>query len=107
MLSMKLAIEKRGSLAQSDRVLMITRMVIDFSIDMGWMENPNPAMGSKHSKSAYIPKSNPSLRWDQLPKFFEDFEARREKNKPLVMLATQLTMLSFLRVGALVQTDIN
>ncbi|MAC71198.1 MAG: integrase [Gammaproteobacteria bacterium] len=104
-LGMKLAIEKRGSLSQSDRVLMITRMVFDFSIDMGWMENPNPAISSKHSKSAHIPKSNPSLKWDQLPKFFEDFETRREKTMPLVMLATQLTMLSFLRVGALAQTE--
>ena len=72
-LGMKLAIEKRGSLSQSDRVLMITRMVFDFSIDMGWMENPDPIMGSMNSKSAHIPKSNPPLRWDKLPKFFEDF----------------------------------
>ena len=104
-LNMKMAIERRGSLSQSDRVMIISRMVFDFAIDMGWMNTPNPAMHSKNSQSGHIPQSNPSLRWDQLPKFFEDFETRRERNKPLVMLATQLTMLSFLRVGALAQTE--
>ena len=101
-LKMKMDIEKRGSGSQSDRVLLITRMVFDYAIDMGWMDPPNTAVSSRSSKSDHVRKNNPSLTWDQLPKFFDDLEGEREDKSPIVIAAVQLTMLTFLRVGSLV-----
>lgn len=100
-LAMKRDIERRGSLSQSDRVLMISRMLFEYAIDEGWMKPPNPALGSKSAKSAHVPRNNPSLSWDQLPKFFDDLEGQREKKSPIVVGAVHLTMMTFLRVGAL------
>ena len=100
-LSMKRDIERRGSLSQSDRVLMICRMVFEFAIDEGLMNPPNPALSSKSSRSGHIAGNNPSLKWNQLPKFFDDLEAERENKSPIVVGAVHLTMMTFLRVGAL------
>ena len=45
-LSLKEFIESRGSLYQSDKCLMVMRGMFDYAIG-GWMQPPNPAMGSK------------------------------------------------------------
>ena len=71
-LSLKESIESRGSLYQSDKCLMLMREMFVYAIDRGWMQPPNPAMGSKQAKSKHKPTPNPSLDWGQLPKFFED-----------------------------------
>ena len=100
-LSLKESIESRGSLYQSDKCLMVMRGMFDYAIDRGWMQPPNPAMGSKQAKSKHKPTPNPSLEWDQLPKFFEDLE-RNDANAALVVrLAVKVLVLTFLRVGSL------
>ena len=54
-LSLKESIESRGSLYQSDKCLMVMRGMFDYAIDRGWMQPPNPAMGSKQAKSKHKP----------------------------------------------------
>ena len=41
----KKSLEKRAPV-QADKALMVLRQVFGYAIDMGWMETPNPALGS-------------------------------------------------------------
>ena len=49
-LDLKRNIQARGSLYQSDKCLMVMRSMFGYAIDMGWMAEPNPAIGSKYAK---------------------------------------------------------
>ena len=100
-LSLKESIEGRGSLYQSDKCLMVMRGMFDFAIDRGWMQPPNPAMGSKQAKSKHKPKPNPSLEWAQLPKFFEDLERNDPGASLVTVLAVKVLVMTFLRGGSL------
>lgn len=100
-LSLKESIEQRGSLYQSDKCLMVMRGMFDYAIDRGWMQPPNPAMGSKQAKSKHKPTPNPSLEWGQLPKFFEDLERNEPGASVVTLLAVKVLVLTFLRGGSL------
>jgi integrase len=100
-IKLKKDIERRGSLAQSDKVLMVIRQVFGYAIDMGWLKEPNPAMGSKFAKSAHKAQPNPCLEWEQLPDFFEAVERNEPKASMVVIYALKLMVMTFLRVGAL------
>mgnify|MGYP001170308855 CR=1 FL=1 len=103
-LQLKEGIEARGSLYQSDKCFMVMRGMFDYAIDRGWMQPPNPAMGSKQAKSKHKAKSNPSLNWNQLPKFFEDLERNDPGASLVVVLSVKVLALTFSRVGSLVPT---
>ena len=98
-LSLKESIESRGSLYQSDKCLMVMRGMFDYAIDRGWMQPPNPAMGSKQAKSKHKPK--PSLEWGQVPKFFEDLERNEPGASLVTLLAVKVLVMTFLRGGSL------
>ena len=100
-LSLKESIEERGSLYQSDKCLMVMRGMFDYAIDRGWMQPPNPAMGSKQAKSKHKPIPNPSLEWEQLPKFFEDLERNEPGASLVTLLAVKVLVMTFLRGGSL------
>ena len=100
-LSLKESIEQRGSLYQSDKCLMVMRGMFDYAIDRGWMQPPNPAMGSKQAKSKHKPTPNPSLEWGQLPKFFEDLERNEPGASLVTLLAVKVLVMTFLRGGSL------
>ena len=100
-LSLKESIEERGSLYQSDKCLMVMRGMFDYAIDRGWMQPPNPAMGSKQAKSKHKSKPNPSLEWEQLPKFFEDLERNEPGASVVTLLAVKVLVMTFLRGGSL------
>ena len=56
----------------------------------------NPAVPDRITRAPPPSKSNPSLEWDQLPKFFEDLE-RNDANAALVVrLAVKVLVLTFL-----------
>ena len=100
-LSLKESIESRGSLYQSDKCLMVMRGMFDYAIDRGWMQPPNPAMGSKQAKSKHKSTPNPSLEWGQLPKFFEDLERNEPGASVVTLLAVKVLVMTFLRGGSL------
>ena len=100
-LSLKESIEERGSLYQSDKCLMVMRGMFDYAIDRGWMQPPNPAMESKQAKSKHKPIPNPSLEWEQLPKFFEDLERNEPGASLVTLLAVKVLVMTFLRGGSL------
>ena len=100
-LSLKESIESRGSLYQSDKCLMVMRGMFDYAIDRGWMQPPNPAMGSKQAKSKHKSTPNPSLEWGQLPKFFEDLESNEPGAAVVTLLAVKVLVMTFLRGGSL------
>ena len=101
-LDLKKGIEARGSLNQSDKVLMVIRGVFSHAIDSGWMEPPNPAISSRQSKSAHKPTKNPTLNWDQMPTFLADVEKNEANGSDVVITALKMTLMTFLRVGSLV-----
>ena len=100
-LSLKESIESRGSLYKSDKCLMVMRGMLDYAIDRGWMQPPNPAMGSKQAKSKHKPTPNTSLEWGQLPKFFEDLERNEPGAAVVTLLAVKVLVMTFLRGGSL------
>jgi len=88
---------------QAQKILGVMRGVFDHAIDLGWMErDQNPALGTKGTKTRHKPTPHASLRWDQLPQFFQELEGNKA-NGTLVMLgAVKVLFLTFLRVGSLV-----
>ena len=100
-LDFKKEIEGRGSKVASEKMLGVMRGVFAYSIDQAWMNEPNPAQSSRFSKAQHKPQPNPSLDWDQLPKFFDDLD-RNDPNAALViLLALKILVMTFLRVGSL------
>ena len=101
-LAAKQKITLRGKGSQSDKCLAVLKSCFDYGVSMGWMErNQNPAVPDRTTRAAPPSKSNPSLEWGQLPKFFEDLE-RNDANAALVVrLAVKVLVLTFLRVGSL------
>ena len=99
-LDWKKSIEKRAPV-QSDKALMVLRQVFDYAIDQGWLETPNPALGSKYSKAKHQVEHHPCIEWHELPLFFE----RLQKNEPngsfAVVSAVKVLFLTFLRVNSL------
>ncbi len=69
-LDFKKEIEGRGSKVASEKMLGVMRGMFAYSIDQARMNEPNPAQSSRFSKAQHQPQPNPSLDWDQLPKFF-------------------------------------
>ena len=103
-LDLKRNIQARGSLYQSDKCLMVMRSMFGYAIDMGWMAEPNPAIGSKYAKSGHVPQHNPTLPWSQVPQLLEDLESKSKLGSFIVQSAVKMTLLTFLRVGSLAPT---
>ena len=101
-LDLKKGIEDRGAHSHADRVFMICRLIFDFAIDRGWMKDQNPARSSTHTRSKHKKENNPCLDWEELPEFFEAFEANEPNANEIVRSATKLLFLTALRVGSLV-----
>ena len=100
-LDLKKGIEARGSLYQSDKCLMVMRSMFEHAIDNGWMQPPNPALGSKGAKSKHEPKHHPTLEWNQLPDFFDALQRNDPKGSFVVVSAVKVLFLTFLRVNSL------
>jgi hypothetical protein len=84
-LDLKRTIEHRAPV-QADNVLMVLRQVFDHAIDQGWMpRDQNPALGTKGTKSRHKSTPHPTLRWEQLPQFFQELE-QNDANGSLVTL---------------------
>ena len=77
------------------------RGVFAYSIDQAWMNEPNPAQSSRFSKAQNKPQPNPSLDWDQLPKFFDDLDRNDPHAALVILLAVKILVMTFLRVGSL------
>ena len=75
-----------------------------YAIDMGWMAEPNPAIGSKYAKSGHVAQHNPTLPWSQVPQLLEDLESKSKLGSFIVQSAVKMTLLTFLRVGSLAPT---
>ena len=103
-LDLKRNIQARGSLYQSDKCLMVMRSMFGYAIDMGWMAEPNPAIGSKYAKSGHVAQHNPTLSWEQVPQLLEDLESKSKLGSFVVQSAVKMTLLTFLRVGSLAPT---
>ena len=86
-LDLKKGIEARGSLYQSDKCLMVMRSMFEHAIDCGWMQPPNPALGSKGAKSSHVAKHNPTLEWHEVPKLLEDLESKSKLGSFIVQSA--------------------
>ena len=79
------------------------RWIIDHAIAQGWMErDQNPSLTTSGTKTNHQPKSYPSLRWDQLPQFFEELEENKANGTLVMFVAVKVLFMTFLRVGSLV-----
>ena len=102
LLDLKQSIEDRGKLSHATKVFMICRSIFDFSIDRGWMDEPNPARGSQLTRNEHIPTPNPFLDWDELPKFFDVFNENKINGNEVVRGSIKLLFLTLLRVESCV-----
>ncbi len=102
-LDLKQSIVDRGSAYQSDKCLLVMRLLFAYAIEQGWMDrNQNPALGSRGVRSKHKSKPHPTLRWEQLPEFFDRLEHNEPKAIPVTICAVKMAFMTFLRVGSLV-----
>jgi integrase len=100
-LDMKADIERRAPV-HADKVLMVLRQVFDHAIDQGWMpRDQNPALGNKGTKSKHKPIPHPTLRWEQLPDFFQALEQNQANGSFITICAVKVLFMTFLRVGSM------
>jgi integrase len=100
-MDLKTDIERRAPV-HADKVLMVLRQVFDHAIDQGWMaRDQNPALGTKGTKSKHKPISHPTLRWEQLPEFFQALEQNQANGSHIMICAVKVLFMTFLRVGSM------
>ena len=90
-LKLKAKIEIRGSGSQANRVFMVMKQVFEYAIDRSWLEAPNLAMSSSFTKSKHIPKNNPCLSWNELPKLLNDLNTNRGNGSPIAIAKEELS----------------
>jgi integrase len=95
-------LEARGTFEIRARVLQRIRAVFSFAIGSG-RARLNPAAGIGREVLAPTPKVKhfPALDDDEMPQFLRDFSAYKSiaKASPIVIAATRLLMLTFVRTG--------
>jgi integrase len=100
-MDLKSDIERRAPV-HADKVLMVLRQVFDHAIDQGWMaREQNPALGTKGAKSKHKPTPHPTLRWEQLPEFFQALEQNQANGSHITICAVKVLFMTFLRVGSM------
>ena len=100
-MDLKADIERRAPV-HADKVLMVLRQVFDHAIDQGWMaRDQNPALGTKGNKSKHKPTPHPTLRWEQLPEFFQVLEQNQANGSHITICAVKVLFMTFLRVGSM------
>ena len=100
-MDLKADIERRAPV-HADKVLMVLRQVFDHAIDQGWMaRDQNPALGTKGAKSKHKPTPHPTLRWEQLPEFFQALEQNQANGSHITICAVKVLFMTFLRVGSM------
>jgi len=100
-LDLKVDIERRAPV-HAENVLMVLRQVFDHAIDQGWMSrDQNPALGTKGTKSKHKPTPHPTLRWEQLPEFFQALEQNQANGSHITICAVKVLFMTFLRVGSM------
>jgi integrase len=100
-MDLKADIERRAPV-HADKVLMVLRQVFDHAIDQGWMaRDQNPALGTKGTKSKHKPTPHPTLRWEQLPEFFQALEQNQANGSYITICAVKVLFMTFLRVGSM------
>ncbi len=63
--------------------------------------NQNPALGTKGTKSKHKPTIHPTLRWEQLPAFFQALEQNHANGSYITICAVKVLFMTFLRVGSM------
>ena len=100
-LDLKRSIERRAPV-QADNVLMVLRQVSDHATDQGWMaRDQNPSLGTKGTKSKHKSTPHPTLRWEQLPEFFQTLEQNQANGSHITICAVKVLFMTFLRVGSM------
>ena len=100
-MDLKADIERRAPV-HADKVLMVLRQVFDHAIDQGWMaRDQNPALGTKGTKSKHKSTPHPTLRWEQLPEFFQTLEQNQANGSHITICAVKVLFMTFLRVGSM------
>jgi integrase len=94
-------IERRAPV-HAGKVLMVLRQVFDHAIDQGWMaRDQNPALGTKGTKAKHKPTPHPTLRWEQLPEFFQALDQNQANGSFITICAVKILFMTFLRVGSM------
>ena len=106
LLAMKSGIESRGAKEQAHRVFMVARQMFDLAHDYHWLVGENPAMNSRFTNTRVKAiKHQPSITFQELPKFFTSLEEASINR--LSRISVKMTILTFVRVSALVQMQWN
>ena len=100
-MQMKDRIVERGSLEQANRVVQVARGMFNFAIvDLRWMKGENPALGSATLRTKRASQGHATISFDELPAFLIALEDCSSKQ---ARIAVKLTLMCFVRVGALAQ----
>ena len=86
----------------------LIKLVFQHAIKKGWWDDNevNPAKFKLDDEGVgHIPKSNPTLKWDELPELFKKMEENSVNADILTQLATKIYFMSGLRVSALVSLE--
>jgi integrase len=101
-IKLKDAIAGRGAKSQSERVFMVLRLVFDFAIDRHWIQAPNPASSSRHTKSDYTTRNYPILPYSELPQFLSDLSDNKANGCHVTVACLKVLLLTFMRCGGIV-----
>lgn len=105
-LKVRQVIENRGSYEQSNRVHNTLYRVFNYGEGKKLMgKGTNPCMKHSSDINKHIPKHNPSITWDQVPKFLEDVSENSCGGTPVTDLCVKFLLMTFLRVGTLVRME--
>jgi integrase len=74
------------------------QVVMDLKADI---ERRAPVHADKGTKSKHKPTPHPTLRWEQLPEFFQALEQNQANGSHITICAVKVLFITFLRVGSM------
>jgi len=97
-------IHGQGAIDHAKRCRSLLKLVFDFAEQEGWMEE-NPVRPNKRVGLGHIKKSNPTIKWDEVPELMKSIDQYSSKSSLLTQLAIKFYLMSCIRVGAFVRLE--
>ncbi|AIQ94728.1 hypothetical protein [Prochlorococcus sp. MIT 0604] len=101
--------EATGRYDQAGRLRTLLKQLFNFAMDQALMpEGQNPATRKPMTEGVgHIPKSNPTIDWNEVPEFLNLLHENKSNTSILVQLATQMHLMIGVRSSAVVRMEWN
>ena len=93
---------EQGSIEHSKRCRNLLKLVFKFSRSEGWMDE-NPVEPNDRVGKGHIKKSNPTIKWKEVPELMNSIEEYSLRSSQLTQLCMKFYLMSCIRVGSLVR----